>query len=435
MRRFWIKKIGLAIIALAVLAFVGIIGYDFITTPKEEGVAHLRSVTVKPNTALIEYLGSYIYGQTARPDGLIDLPSQISDSEHNIIYFSLPVGKNTLFAVTQRTASGQINTWIDTNYDQHLSDEKTLSGTARKRSGQRGRVWYYIDFGKHRITGKTFTSAPFYFLCSDRGDYCIVQPVNCMQGKIRLGKWIYRVAAIDGDYDGKWSTLYTPVADYRYWGCDSLVVDHNRYGLFGWKIYDPGKLVPLGKYYKFTKERFFVNTPEYKENSECYFSVNFSADGKTLWMKPAQPAMGTLKIDGSKRLAVQFFSDSATQSVNFRDEIKLPAGLYQMHWGELTLTDKEGMEHELRPDFREDIRKGRLEIKEGEIAAIDPGPPFTVKSDVNKRSDNTLSIYAGLVGNEGEEYGLRISRDMERPILKILNENNEEVHSGSMEFG
>ncbi|MBM3437155.1 MAG: hypothetical protein FJY07_13175, partial [Bacteroidetes bacterium] len=360
------KKTGILILIVFVAIIGGMIVYRHSTIPKEEGIAHLIPTTIKLLSELTRYSSSYALGQKIKPDGLIDLPAGISDSSQSVCYFSLSIGKNNIFVITQKDVSGQIKAWIDINLNRCFSDEKVLSGIARKYSEDRNNTWKYFDFGEIQISGENFTSAPFYFLCDKGGRYIYIQPVGCMEGKIRLGKHTYRVVVVDGDYDGKFSTLYEPSANYRYCGCDTFTADSNRYGLFGRNIYDPGKIVPLGKYFKFTRECYGINMPTDGKNEECYTSIDLSADGKTLRMLPIEPAMGTLKIGNNRRLSTQLLSDSATQGVNFRDEIKLPAGLYQMHWGELTFIDKEDQEHKLRPDFCDDIRKGRFEIIEGQ---------------------------------------------------------------------
>jgi hypothetical protein len=136
-----------------------------------------------------------------------------------------------------------------------------------------------------------------------------------------------------------------------------------------------------------------------------------------------------------RHLSARLLSDAVTQEVDFDDEIKLPAGRYQMLSGSLRFTDHLNEEHEMTADFSEDIRKGAFEIKAGEAFTLNPGPPFTIQTEVEKTDDvTTLGINAELVGNEGETYGLRISRDMPKPLVKVLNENGTEIHSRTMEY-
>lgn len=101
----------------------------------------------------------------------------------------------------------------------------------------------------------------------------------------------------------------------------------------------------------------------------------------------------------------------------------------------LTFTDPNGVDSQLRADFRNAVNKGIFEIAEGQTTTLDPGPPFTIKTEVVKRSDEQLSINAKLVGNVGETYGLRMGHSARRPELKILAENGDTLHTGSMEYG
>jgi len=433
--RILIKKIGILFIALLITAGLGAALYHYMTTPRQEGVAHLKPAKIKLYSGLTYSSSSFAAREKTRPVELIDLPPEVRDSDAGVFYFSLPIGKNNIFAIIQKPASGNPKAWIDADMDNRLSDEKALSGTAKKHRESRHDVWEYFDFGKTRLSGKNFTSAPFYFVCGKGCNYIDIRPVDCMRGKIRLGGRIYRVAVVDGDYDGKFSTLYEPSENRGYWGCDVFAEEPDTYSLFRRRDYDAGKIVPLGKYFKFDRGRYLTRMPMLPKNNEGYFSIALSADGKTLRMQPTEPAMGTLKIGETRRLSIQLLSDTATQWVNFSDEVKLPAGQYQMHSGELSYTHKDESDFKFWTDFRKDIRKGRFAIIAGQTVTLNPGPPFTVKSDVSKRGKDELSINAGLIGNEGEEYGLRISRSTPKPTLKILDENDKEVHAGTMEYG
>jgi hypothetical protein len=140
-------------------------------------------------------------------------------------------------------------------------------------------------------------------------------------------------------------------------------------------------------------------------------------------------------MGSSARLSTRLLSDAASQSVTIYNEYTLPAGRYQMHHGQLTFTDENNDTHQAFADFTEAVYKGQFEIRPGETYTIYPGPPFTVKTKVRKNSNDTLDINAGLVGNEGETYGLRIVRKMPQPTLRILDENDTELHTGTMEYG
>jgi hypothetical protein len=209
---------------------------------------------------------------------------------------------------------------------------------------------------------------------------------------------------------------------YWPWKHDAIAVDSDSDGLFRRKPFNTRTLVPLGRYCKI---------------EERYYGIAFSENGNTVRITPAEPAMGTLRIGSNIRLSAQLLSDAATQSVSFRGDLKLPEGRYRWRWdsGTLTFIDGEGGQWDMLADFRNDIRKGLFEIVEGQTTTLNFGPPFTIKTDIVKRGDEQLSINANLVGSEGEEYGLRIVRSAGRPELKILAENGDTLHTGSMEYG
>lgn len=425
------KKAGILILVFIITAAAGLAIYHYLGIPKEEGIARLRPAKIDLFSDLSSCASSYTIREQTQPVGLLDVPADIADSDL-VFYFVLPVGQEDVFAIVHKPHSGGAVAWVDLDMNKHLSDEKAFTGRLKKHT-EDGRTWHFYDFGKVVLNSET-TDAAFHLVAHDEIYYISIHPICCVKGKIKLGGYVYRVAVIDGDYDGKFNTRYEPSTDsrnYGYYKSDTIVVD-TSHGLFSWKTYDPGKIVPMGKYHKFNRNRYHHALPNGKEG---FYSVALSADGKTLRMQPAQPEMGTLKIGKDKRLSIELLSDTAIQEVNFRDTIEIPAGRYQIHYGQLSYMPENEPGFETMADFREDIRKGQFEIKPGQTVTLNPGPPFTVKTYVNGGSDNRININAGLLGNEGEEYGLRISRDMTRPVLKILDENGDELHSGAMEYG
>ena len=401
--------------------------------PKEEGVASLKAVRLEPFSELTANISSHaFYLRNRKPAELLDLPPDISETSPGTRFYHLPVGRHKAFVLVQTLSGNRARVWIDANLNDRLSDEKPLSGSPKKYSFSKSDSINYFDFGTVSLAGEHFTSSHFCMAEYDKR-YVVAFPETYNRGTIRLGKTFYRVAVIDGDYDGSFHTPFSPSENQRYWACDAFILDNSTRAILTRNRLDYGKMVPLGRYFKYDQHRYNPVVPE--DTKGRYYTVSISPDGKTVQMTPAEPAMGTLQIGENKRISVRLLSDTATQPVNFRDEIALPAGRYQMQWGTLTFTDSDGGELELSADFQNDIRRGIFEIIEGQTTTLNPGPPFTVKTDVVKRGDEQLSINAGLVGNEGEEYGLRIVRSAARPELKILAENGDALHTGSMEYG
>jgi hypothetical protein len=422
LERILIKKTAILLFTLLLLAGLGIVVYHYMTIPRQEGIAHLKPAKMELYSPSSANSTSYAVSKKNRPETLLDLPKDISETNENVHFFSLPVGKNNVFVIIQKNAPNQANAWIDTNLDRCLSDEKAISGTIKKYSKHRTNTWEYFDFGNIQLKSENFTSAPFHFTCHRSAGSIHIEPVSCMKGKIRLGNRIYKLTFVDGDFDGKIKTAYSYSENPNYWRSDTLYfTEKNRSWL--WKNNELGQTIPFGKYFK-----------SYHE----YFSIDLSEDGTKLQMMPVEPAMGTLKIANYKSLRASLFSDTASQFIYLEDEIKLPTGKYQIGFGWLQYADDTGHNWTFWPNFREDIRKGLFEIKEGHVSTLNPGPPFRIISDVTKLGNDKLSINAGLVGNEGEEYGLLLYKNNKKskePRLSIIDEKNNIIESGKMEYG
>lgn len=414
---------------VVLLAGLSLAHYHYITTPCKEGIATLKPARIQLfKFSLSDFSVPVFIDEPSIRAELADFPKELENSDRDIYYFALTVGPHLVYAAIRENEDNSAQMWLDRNLDKRLSDETPLTGGKRTyREGKR--IWEYNDFGPIRINKQE--SAEFRLIFSAGGPYVLIHPVNCMEGKIRLGRQVYRVAVVDGDFDGSFNTLYTPNANYRYAGCDTFIAD-TSHGLFS-RDYDSGRIVPLGRYYRFYKERYGISMPT--EASESCYTVELSADGRQLKMQPVNPPTGILKIGSSAQLSTRLLSDAASQSVTIADECILPAGRYQMHHGQLTFTDENNDTHQVYAVFTEDIRKGQFEIKPGQTCTINPGPPFTIQTEIAKGSDHTLGINAGLAGREGETYGLRIVRDMPEPTLRIVDENDKELHAGTMEYG
>jgi hypothetical protein len=388
--------------------------------PKEEGIAPLKTVRAKPFSDISSSVTSYSMAiDSGKPSDELDLPAGISESSPHIQYYRIPIGSRTAVVLVEDAPDGRPKAWLDTNLNNRLSDEKALTGVAKKYSESRSYKVNYTDFGITQLTDGDFTSSRFLLLRYENR-FVGVSPAYYKTGRILHGNRIYRLALIDGDYDGQYNTHFVPTGNFQNWGYDTMALDGNSYGFFRRNEFDSGKIVPLGRYYKI---------------NERYFSVAVSEDGKSVQMTPAEPVMGTLSIGSDKRLSGQLLSDAATQDVIFTDTINIPQGRYNIESANLTFTDRNQQEWKLYAQFYNNSVKGYFEIVEGQTTTLNPGPPFTIKTDVVKRGDEQLSINAGLVGNEGEEYGLRIVRSAARPELKILAENGDTLHTGSMEYG
>lgn len=420
-RVFYLLILGIAVGAVAYWRYCTFV-------PKEEGVAYLKTVKIRPFSDITGPVSSYASVESGKPSELLDLPRTITETSADIQYYHLAIGQKKVFFLVQNLPDGNARGWIDANLNNRLSDEKSLSGTSKKYSYSKSSTTKYFDFGIIQLADENSFFSPFHLICYHRRT-AMVCPTFYKWGKMRLGDNVYRVAVIDGDYDGKFQTLFkNATQNHRYGGCDAFGLDNDTNVFFGRRQIDTGKIVPLGRYFK-------IEDVSSGDTKGRYYSLSIEPDGKTVRMAPAEPAMGTLQIGSNTRVSAKLLSDMATQWVNFKGEVKLPVGRYQMRRGSLTCTDADGKEWELSATFENDIRKGLFEIVEGQAVMLNPGPPFKLKTDLYKKDGNQLSINVVLVGSEGEEYGLRLDQSANEPTLKIFDENGEMLHTGSMEYG
>lgn len=409
------KKAGIIVFVLLLIGAAGLILHHFLTTPREEGVAHLEIEPVEPFFPLCNSISEWIpYIPEGRPAELIDLPGDLKNPSE-LRYFYVPIGAQKVYAIIETLSTQEAKAWIDTNMDLRLSDETGLSGTLVKYTENKDAMF----FGQTQLAGDTFSSQPFHLTCySD--SWIRVYPVSYETGRIRLENRIHRIILIDGDYDGRFETLFRPSKNTLS-NVDVIYAEPETWHLFKRKSYDLTWLHPLGRYH---------------EAVNRYYQIEVSEQAKTLHMKPAQPAWGKLKLGVGKQLFTVLYSDAASQTIIFSDEIALPVGQYQMISNWLTILDQAGTEWQFRPFFTYENQSGQFEITEGQTLEINPGPPFTINTNITDSvAPMTLGIDARLAGNEGETYGLRLRNGMTAPTLKITDENGAELHSGTMEYG
>ena len=221
------KKISFFLLVLLVTTALGVVLHHYMTTPKEQGVAYLQSAKMDLFSPLSAYSSSYALSEKSKPHELLDLPDGISGNNDDTQFFSLPVGKNRVFVVIHKPGQNTATAWVDTNMNNHLSDEIPLSGKAIKYTENKSNRNYFY-FGNVCLKDENISFAPIHLTClKDRG-YIIAQPISYLKGKIKLGGHIYRVAIVDGDYDGQFNTLYSHSEGTQYLACDKIVIDYNK---------------------------------------------------------------------------------------------------------------------------------------------------------------------------------------------------------------
>jgi len=79
---------------------------------------------------------------------------------------------------------------------------------------------------------------------------------------------------------------------------------------------------------------------------------------------------------------------------------------------------------------------GTIEVKPEETTVLQPGPPLTLKADVNRRGRN-VSIGFTIVGRAGEEYEtvVKNGKRTPAPMVKFVDSGGKTLGSGKFEYG
>jgi hypothetical protein len=419
------QRIGFLTGAIWVIATGNLVAQSPSLPTTKEAVAHLKPTPLDRSSTLARYTGMYWRQQSRQPGDLLDLPQGIQSRTSGCRFFTLNLRSRSLFAVIQVLSPKNVRVWVDSNLNRRLSDEKVINGSLKSIR----RFWRlipdYLDFGSVQISSNGLRFASFHLIADTNARRLQTLPMYSYTSRIMLRNTTYEIAVVDGDFDGKFTSLYKPTPGYAYGVCDMVAMALNPTGvpMAGKFQYTPNQISPLGRYVK----------PDH--NNAQLYRIHVSEDDSVLHAQPAQANLGTLKIPKNTRLSCLVYSDAVSQLITFEDEIKLPIGHYQLMQGNVSYSDKTGKQWQLSGDFRNDRRKGQFEIKEGDVFSLNPGPPFKVVVDIDKRGGDSLSIGASLTGREGEKYSIRLNQTMARPRLRIIAENGKRLHSGFMEYG
>ncbi|MBN1511588.1 MAG: hypothetical protein JXB13_06205 [Phycisphaerae bacterium] len=260
--------------------------------------------------------------------------------------------------------------YVDTDRDGLFSDERCIQGV---ECGPPGRDW---EYGPVRLkSASKGGTVPRFRVRSFRQDIpspVFVHPDGYQTGWLRIDGRAYRFAAVDGDHDGRFSTLLSlPVADPWRRQCDLIAVDRDGDGEF----HHSGRrceVMPLG--------RMVIM-------HDRYYAIDLAPDGSRLELRAAQPTMGELVIDcPGVEFECELMSDVAPQSLYWTYESKshpLPAGAYGVGRGMLRTLNADGRPLAFQCD-QPGSSLQRFEIKEGETTTLKIGAPFVITAEVRR---------------------------------------------------
>ncbi|HUW18700.1 MAG TPA: hypothetical protein VMW16_05310 [Sedimentisphaerales bacterium] len=392
--------------------------------PAEEGRCSLKSKAVNTLESTIYFASQDGRRISEKPAELKGLPGAASKDHAYFIVRTPDVNIPVVLDSYRNMKRSAL--YMDTDGDGYLSDEKGFRAKPVRRGEWFGPVDYYrfgpvtVQLGqvKNRLTKKLYVISRKGF----HGEELCFCPADYRRGRVRLGKTVYNVAVVDGNFDAKYGKIFVPPAE-KIWrpGCDSFAIDLNGNKKFDWDLYRPSELMPLARMVKL---------------KDSYYEIDIAADGSSLQLNKCQPEFGTLDLAaGAVRL--KLWSDAAEQFLSEpRTTWQLPAGKYQATFLEF---DYRTSKQEFWT-FTSYIRTGALrdfEIRPGESALLKIGPPLTIKTNVT-RSGSEVHIAFNLQGQAGEQYNACVLKNGEPllpPRFRIVDEAGKVLHSGQFEYG
>ena len=388
--------------------------------PVEEGRCSLEFKTVEEHDEDVLLLATqYLTRTTDKPFKLKDLPNELTA---DVVFFLAELaGKNTPIVLCSYSNLEHSSLYVDTNGDGRLSDEKPYSPEIKAQS-RYNRTEY--SFGPISVTlgePERKLETRFYAKTYD-GQLLIVYPAGYQVGNIRLDTKTYKVAIIDGNFDGKYDKIFSPpVEDFYKPKCDLLAFDLNRDNRLKWGHLE---VMPLAGMLKI---------------GDAYYNLQVSADGSSIeQFKRVQPEFGTLDLGGAEVNSPRLWSDASVQALSNppKRNSQLPAGRYMASPIVLTHVDDSGN----RWTFRSSQEVGTLkdfEIKADQTTAFRMGPPFSIKTSLEQKDGNAL-IGVGLQGQAGMLYNPGAQKDRKRipaPTFKVIDESGKGLTLGQFKYG
>ncbi len=414
------KKVGILILVLAIAAAGSFVIFYSMTTPRAEGIARLKKISAEPDTRApfnASFIRKTVNVSRQKPGSILDLPAESPDESP--LYFAYTIHDSNCPGIIY-CGDKQWMIYTDSNLNGKLSDEKGIKGTARKVSSYRTD---YI-FGPVTYQNSFVSIPPVYFVYSGYTNITLF-PATHRAGKIRLGNSVYRVGLLDGDYDGKYTSLFSHHPNDRdSVNTDVFAIDLNNDRTYNaWYYHSLRETLPLSRYFR-------------HENKT--YEIQVSEQGHKLELKISNPSTGALKIGNGKTLHCQLFSKTLSSAVAVSNELDLPAGEYWAYGGILEIEDGKGTVWKfIEGTLQENGPLQGFTILPDKTHEVALGPPFVIRTSVYKMQDK-ITIRPCLQGQAGETFSAHVYKNgtsQPEPKVKIIDEHGALMHSGTMEYG
>ncbi len=418
-KRRWIILFGLVALGGGVLWVL------FGREPIQEGRCRLVRRKADPDSQLIGLAFQMLPAQTARPDSVRDLPTGFKRP----CYYEMKSGDRRIPLVVNLSERPAL--CLDTNGDGVLSEERCFTAKPRRETP--------LSSSKHRFGPMSLASQDnssnadgrFYVNCYrvDAPGPLTTFPAFIRTGKLQLDGRIYRVAVVDGDCDGRYRSVISLPLDHawRMPASDLFAIDLNHNGEFEISLFTRSEVMPLGRLVQV---------------DGAYYAVDIVSDGRSLTLSRTEPQLGTLAVEaGGAAVELKLWSDAADRYLSPDHQWQLPAGKYTATYLALEQRDASGYLRSLSVNTSSATTLGPFsffEIKPGETTSVKIGPPFAIRTDVQRAGPGNITISAVLVGCAGEEYELSWRRHLRAssgPAFKIVDEQGMMLAEGKFEYG
>lgn len=402
-----------------------------------EGSCNLEYKMVKgfsDDDMLLRMAATYMESSPGRPDGVKGTPPQ---AEGELRYFVGTTGSRQIIAAMDSASPPHL--FIDRTGNNDLSNAKPI----RRANTSTSNPYYANQYGPVLLKAaaaedpaSATSSAPAgsaagrAFIVSIQERMLIICPAGYLAGQIRLGGKTYKVALVDGDFDGRYtactrSDTYESAARGT---SDCLAIDLNGNGSFEYASDRQPEIQVLNKLIRVDGK---------------YYEVKAALDGSSLQMLPAEPKLGTLTTSGHKAELLVMGTGGEDYLKGPQSSWQLAAGRYTCRHIRLTATDKSGDKWALDANGN----GGKLqsfEIKPGETLSVELGAPLTIKTDIQQSNSGwvfggkEVSVGFTIVGRNGEQFSPAVEKNgtqVPAPKIKIYDEKGEVLASGDFQYG
>jgi len=323
---------------------------------------------------------------------------------------------------------------VDTDGDGVLSEEQCYAAVDIRKWMATSNSWRFGPILLASEEGASETGGSFYVECY-RGDVLgplALFPAFFRTGKVRLAGRTYPVAVVDGDYDGRFSSfLSLPLDSGRRPVVDGFAIDLNRNGKFvNLEMPRQGhsEIMPLSHLVRV---------------ADTYYTIDVSSHGTSLTLSKTEPPLGTLVVEpGDIAVELKLWSEAASQGLPPGRQWQLPADRYAGVYAGLEKKDASGNVWTLSGGLGSAAGDlGALNsfvIRPGETTSIKLGPPFVVKTDVQRHGAGLVTIGLVLTGCAGEQYRPDFQRNHKRApqrTFKIVDEKGNMLVADKFQYG